>query len=427
MPRVTSALVRLRWLLWVPALASAAYLLVQALQLATHNHNDLDVYLVGAKHLFDGTMYTNRSSLYGLPFLYPPIAGLAFLPLTWLKLKTAIYLWAAFNCLLLGGLIGVSIRTARPAMPWSRLLWWSLALSWPAYHLDPIFQTMNFGQINILLAFLIMSDVAISRQFLKRSLPEGVLLGLSAAVKLTPLIFVPYLALARRTRTAVTVTVTFVVATGLMFAIVPRLSWSFWTHYAFKASRVGVYYISDQNVQAAVVRINHALVPKLVVDGVVLVIGVSGVVLAAWANRASSRLLAVLVCAATGLLVSPISWDHHMVWVVPVIGWLWLGHDRPKFGRLWAIATAVLFWQAPIWWVPQDNGTQFSLHGLDLFYGNSFFFATLLFLVGIAVMLTLRHRNRPAVTTGAALSDHPDENGRSTHPPLKETSVVGSG
>ena len=71
-----------------------------------------------------------------------------------------------------------------------------------------------------------------------------------------------------------------------------------------------------------------------------------------------------------------------MVWVVPVIGWLWLGHDRPKFGRLWAIATAVLFWQAPIWWVPQDNGTQFSLHGLNLFYGNSFFFATLLFLVG---------------------------------------------
>ena len=145
MPQVTSALVRLRWLLWFPALASAAYLLVQALQLATHNHNDLDVYLVGAKHLFDGTMYTNRSSLFGLPFLYPPIAGLAFLPLTWIKLKTAVYLWAVFNSVLLMGLIGVSIRAARPAMSWSRLLWWSLALSWPAYHLDPIFQTMNFG------------------------------------------------------------------------------------------------------------------------------------------------------------------------------------------------------------------------------------------------------------------------------------------
>jgi len=396
------------------------------MQLATHNHNDLDVYLVGAKHLFDGTMYTNRSSLYGLPFLYPPIAGLAFLPLTWIKMKAAIYLWAGFNCVLLVGLIGVSIRAARPSMPWSRLLWWSLALSWPAYHLDPIFQTMNFAQINILLAVLIMCDLAISRQFLQRALPEGVLLGLAAAVKLTPLIFVPYLALAKRTRTAVTVVVTFAAATLLMFAIVPRLSWSFWTHYAFKASRVGVYYISDQNVQAAVVRINHALVPKLVVDVVVLAVGVFGVVVAAWAHRASSRLLAVLVAAATGLLVSPISWDHHMVWVVPVIGWLWLGEDRPMFGRLWAIGVAVLFWQAPIWWVPQDNGTQYSLHGLNLFYGNSFFFATLLFVVGVALMLTLRHRSRPAGSTAVTVSDVSD-NGRSAPRQFKESSVVGSG
>jgi alpha-1,2-mannosyltransferase len=412
--------------LWCPALASAAFLLVQALQLATHNHNDLDVYLVGARHLFDGTMYTNRSSIFGLPFLYPPIAGLAFLPLTWIKMKTAIYLWAVFNCVLLAGLIGVSIRAARPSMPWSRLLWWSLALSWPAYHLDPIFQTMNFAQINILLAFLIMCDLAISRQFLQRALPEGVLLGLSAAIKLTPLIFVPFLALARRSRAAVTVVVTFAAATLLMFAVVPRLSWSFWTHYAFKASRVGVYYISDQNIQAAVVRINHALVPKLVVDVVVLAVGVSGVVVAAWAYRASSRLLGVLVGAATGLLVSPISWDHHMVWVVPVIGWLWLGEDRPMFGRLWAIGAALLFWQAPIWWVPQDNGTQFSLHGLNLFYGNSFFFATLLFLVGIAVMLTLRRRSHHAGPTAAVAGDVTG-NGRSEPPQFKEASVVGSG
>ncbi|HEY1988419.1 MAG TPA: glycosyltransferase 87 family protein [Acidimicrobiales bacterium] len=426
MPQVTSATVRLRWLLWCPALASAAFLLVQALQLATHNHNDLDVYLVGARHLFDGTMYTNRSSLFGLPFLYPPIAGLAFLPLTWIKLKTAVYLWAVFNCVLLVGLIGVSLRAARPSMPWSRLLWWSLALAWPAYHLDPIFQTMNFAQINILLAFLIMGDLAISRQFLQRALPEGVLLGLAAAVKLTPLVFVPFLALAKRTRTAVTVVVTFAAATLLMFAVVPRLSWSFWTNYAFKASRVGVYYISDQNVQAAVVRINHALVPKLVVDVVVLAVGVSGVVVAAWAYRASSRLLGVLVAAATGLLVSPISWDHHMVWVVPVIGWLWLGHDRPKFGKLWAIATAVLFWQAPIWWVPTDNGTQFSLHGLNLFYGNSFFFATLLFVVGIAVMLTLRRRSSRADPTQAVVGNRAG-NGQSEPPHLKEPSVVGSG
>ena len=96
------------------------------------------------------------------------------------------------------------------------------------------------------------------------------------------------------------------------------------------------------------------------------------------------------------------------------------------FGRLWAIATAVLFWQAPIWWVPTDNGTQFSLHGLNLFYGNSFFFATLLFLVGIAVMLTLRHRSRPAGPTGITSAMWHD-NRRAAPRQFKESSVVGSG
>jgi len=383
---------RLRWLLWGPAAASGAYLLVQALQLATHKHGDIEVYLNGATHLFKGDIYTARSADFGLPFLYPPIAGLCFVPLSLLPVKAAIYLWAAFNAALLVTLIGVSLRALRPAMARTHLLWWSLLLAWPAYHLDPIFQTMSFGQINILVALLIMSDLAISRRFCRRAIPEGALLGLAAAIKLTPLIFVPYLWLARRTRTAVVVAVTFATLGLAMFVVVPRTSWEFWTKYAYQANRVGVNYISDQNIQSAVVRINHAPVSSLVVDLLVLVVGVAGVCLAAWAHRASSRILAVLVCAVTGLLVSPISWDHHMVWIVPVILWLWLGDDRPKFGRLSAIGAALLFWQAPIWWPPHGNGAEYNLHGLNLLYGDSFFFSMVIFLVGIAAMLRVRGR-----------------------------------
>ena len=66
----------------------------------------------------------------------------------------------------------------------------------------------------------------------------------------------------------------------------------------------------------------------------------AGLLLAAQAHRRSSPLLGVLVCAATCLLVSPISWVHHLVWVVPAILWLAFAPDRPRFGPVLAGATA---------------------------------------------------------------------------------------
>jgi alpha-1,2-mannosyltransferase len=132
------------------------------------------------------------------------------------------------------------------------------------------------------------------------------------------------------------------------------------------------------------------------VTAVAAVVLVAGVALAGWASRQSSNLLGVLVCATTGLLVSPITWAHHMVWVVPVLAWLVWAPDRPAGGRWWAAATAGLFWWAPIWMVP--NGAQVALgeHGWQLLWGNSFFAAMVVFMVGVAAMLTVRRRSSRA-------------------------------
>src|SRR5258708_2071810 len=63
-------------------------------------------------------------------------------------------------------------------------------------------------------------------------------------------------------------------------------------------------------------------------------------------------MLGILLCATTGLIVSPVSWSHHYVWIVPTLAWLALGPDRPRGGRWWALGAAALFWAAPIFWVP---------------------------------------------------------------------------
>ena len=48
-----------------------------------------------------------------------------------------------------------------------------------------------------------------------------------------------------------------------------------------------------------------------------LVTAVAGLACAARLERAGHPLPGLLACALTGLLVSPISWDHHWVWIVP--------------------------------------------------------------------------------------------------------------
>ena len=126
--------------------------------------------------------------------------------------------------------------------------------------------------------------------------------------------------------------------------------------YATDAKRVGgVFYISNQSLRAVADRLDHRVVSTGLVTVAAAVVVVAGVALAGWAFRASSNLLGVLVCAATGLVASPITWAHHMVWAVPVLVWLAWAPDRPAGGRVWAVAGAALFWWAPIWTVPNGG------------------------------------------------------------------------
>jgi alpha-1,2-mannosyltransferase len=99
----------------------------------------------------------------------------------------------------------------------------------------------------------------------------------------------------------------------------------------------------------------------------------------------------VLLCAVTGLLVSPITWAHHLVWIIPVILWLALAHDGPAYGRICAALAAVWFWVGPIWRIPHRGGLELSDTFAQLLVGNSYTIAMLVFASGMIVLLALRH------------------------------------
>src|ERR1019366_1200410 len=137
-------------------------------------------------------------------------------------------------------------------------------------------------------------------------------------------------------------------------------------------------------------RFNHGRPPESLLIVLVLLVGIIGLWAAVWAYRSSSPLLGVLLCAVTGLLVSPITWAHHLVWIVPILLWLALAHDRPAFGRIWATLAAVWFWVGPIWRIPHGHGVEIHDSFVQLMIGNSYTIALLVFLAGMIIMLALR-------------------------------------
>lgn len=295
------------------------------------------------------------------------------------------------NLVALIGVLVLSVRLVKPSL--DRVATWrlALALSLPAVLLNPVLMTIGFGQVNLFVTFLVMWDLLSDRRIGKRQMPLGVATGLAAAVKLTPLLFVPYLVLTRRWRAALTCVLTFAACELVSFAVSPASSKAYWTKAVFQPGRAGDLSIVDnQNLWGVLDRFTHGLLPDAVMLPLLLLTAAAGLWLAAQAHRRSSPFLGVLICAVTCLVVSPISWVHHMVWVVPAILWLALAPDRPRWGRPLAAATAVLFWSAPVWWVPYKNTSDLHLNPLQLIAGNSFFFAMLLFLAGAAILVIRR-------------------------------------
>ncbi len=380
---------------WGPALVSFAAALAYGLYVALRTYEvDLGVYIrLGGRYVFTSHLYSFGLPNTSLLFTYPPFAALVFAP--WHRLFSTVNsvqtAWTLCNLAALIGVLVLSVRTVKPDL--GRTPTWRLALvlSLPALLLNPVLVTIGFGQVNLVVTLLVMWDLLSERRIGRWKAPLGVATGLAAAVKLTPILFVPYLILTRRTRGALNCLSTFVVCELVAFLLSPTSSIAYWTRDLFKPDRAGsLSFVGNQNLTAVMERFNHGVLPDISLVPVLIVAAAAGLWLAALAHRRSSPMLGVLICAATGLLVSPVSWVHHMVWVVPAILWLAVGEDRPRWGVPLAIGTAVLFWSAPIWWVPYQNTSDLHLNAWQLLAGNSFFLAILIFVLGATILVLRR-------------------------------------
>ena len=190
------------WVGVVSVLATAA-VLAASLMLRDRSFEDLAVYRIGVRTwLHGGDMYGPLPPAHPgglvLPFIYPPFAALVLSPLALLPWPVA---WVAMLLLSLVSLVIVVYVTARRLWPGggraSAVL--VTAVGVPAsLLLDPVAQTFWFGQVNLLLMALVAVDCLVPSP----RWPRGLLVGVAAAIKLTPAAFVLLLVIRRDYRAA---------------------------------------------------------------------------------------------------------------------------------------------------------------------------------------------------------------------------------
>ncbi|SFB34340.1 alpha-1,2-mannosyltransferase [Amycolatopsis marina] len=336
---------------------------------------DSAVYRAGALTLLQGEPLYEANTLGPepwwalLPFTYPPTAALLFVPLAILPIQVAWGVLAAASIMAMALVIRVAVATLpRPGgdLPrWASPARTTLIFSVLLLALEPVWRTIFLGQINLILMALIVLDVLVISA--RGSRWGGILVGVAAAVKLTPLIFVPHLLFTGRRMDALRALGTFVVLQGLMFVIVPGDAVRFWSHTIFDTGRIGpIHWAGNQSLNGLLNRMTD-LAPWA--SNAALGIGALLAPPAIWLmlrfHRRGQPLAALLVTAFYALLVSPVSWSHHWVWAVPLIVLLVsrLPHASPASAwRRWLAAAGVagVFLSCVLLALP--NGRNIELH-----------------------------------------------------------------
>lgn len=297
---------------------------------------DLDVYLAAARDLAAGEVPYHPEVL--LPYLYPPLAGLLAIPLTWLPLGLVQFLMLAANA------VSVAAVLWRAGLTGARLSFATAGL----LVLLPLSHGLVLGQIGLLLLAMTVLEATPGRRVLGPA--TGVLTGIATAIKLTPALFIPFLFLTGRRREAVVATATTVAVTGLAWLVAPAASAHYWGNLvtgdtgAHPSSR-GL--LGNQSVLSAVQRIAglEATAPGLLLA---LVLGCFALAAAIWWQHLGRPWFAVSLVGLAQVLTSPIAWDHHHVWLVVTVVALVRERLPPTLAVLaawWALWAAAGQWE----------------------------------------------------------------------------------
>jgi alpha-1,2-mannosyltransferase len=303
------------------------------------NFIDLHVYVDGAATMDRGGLYdfVYHPAIPPLPlqFTYPPFAGAVFYPLHFLPFPLVGLCWqlgivaALYGCAVLAlKLLGKN--DFRQAMAWTALAIW----------FEPMRHLFELGQIGALLMIAVLYAVCSSRWWM-----SGLLVGLATGMKLTPAVAGLYFVGARRWWVVGFSAVVFGATVASSIALGGAQARYYFTDLLGNADRVGVVDTPmNQSLRGVFsylaghdIGYGPALIAALVVTAMLSLV-------AWWRIGPDDPLGRIVVVMLFGLLISPISWTHHWVWMLPLVMWLVLGSLRARtrfLGWVWVVLAYV--------------------------------------------------------------------------------------
>lgn len=370
------------------------------------NFVDLHVYLGGAAALdHPGTLYSyvyaDQTPDFPLPFTYPPFAALVFYPLHLLPFGLVAFCWqlgiaGALYCVVRMSqrLLGVAASAGRrTAMLWTAVGIWT----------EPLRSTFDYGQINVILVLAAMWAVYSSRWWL-----SGLLVGVAAGIKLTPSFTGLYLLGVRRWGAAIFTAVVFAATVALSIAVVGQQARYYFTDLLGDAGRIGPIGTSfNQSWRGGISRIvghdagyGPAVVAAIAATALLAIF--------AWRSlggpdKPRDRLGSLLVVQLFGLLLSPISWTHHWVWLVPLMIWLLHGPWCARVGAHvlgWGWLTLTLIGVPWLLSFAQPNIWQIGRPWFLAWAGLTYIVATLITLAWMAIAGRPGSRRYPLPSPG---------------------------
>ncbi|QLQ38525.1 glycosyltransferase 87 family protein [Micromonospora robiginosa] len=321
----------------VAAVSYAAWLAIGAFG-RPYNFFDMKIYHGAVLWWANGNeLYDFVAPSTTLGFTYPPFAALVMLPMSWLPVDGAGFVNALASIAALAVVLAALLRPIVDRLGWP--LWFTVGIATPlAVAIEPSRETLGYGQVNLLLFALIMADLVGLRwrarrgthhetaetplaRFVYSGAWAGVGIGLATAVKLTPALFVGYLMLTRQWRAAWIAVGTAVGVTLATFGVVGAESRTYFTDVLWQTERVGA---ADMTANQSLAGLLARLYDSIETPGL-LWLAFSVLVLALGLSRAinaradGDELTAFTLVGLTANVISPISWSHHLVWVIPAI------------------------------------------------------------------------------------------------------------
>ena len=217
---------------------------------------------------------------------------------------------------------------------------------------------------------------------------------LAAAIKLTPVVFIVFFLAKRQWRAAITSVACFVALGLIGLVAAPQDNKNYWSGTLFDPQRIGGYTLNtNQSIRGELHRLGMSGSPELLTW---MMLSLAVVVLGGIAVRrvcaAGDDVTALVLVAAVGLLVSPVSWSHHWVWVAPAVivvgygAWRARGDPRPfTRARLITRFVVLMFLVSPIAFMPHGQNQELRWTWWQHLVGNTYLLIAVEFIAGTAL------------------------------------------